>query len=146
MKNTVVASLCLLSLASFSSAYAIDKPVNNSMQISSVLEIIKTKGFPIVKEIILKDDGKYDVKVINGEGGSGDFVFDPKTNEIVNAKQNKPGLTALDAAKSVEAAGFTNISEIKTQWMDDKYSVKTIDPEGNAVTVEVDALTGAVKK
>ena len=167
MKNTAIASLCLLSLVSFSGAFASErldsddtvttnkttvtttsngKVSPNAVQISTVLEVIKTKGFPIVKEIILKDDGKFDVKVINAEGGSGNFVFDPKDNEIVNAKQNKPGITALDAAKKVEAAGFYNITEIKTQWMDDKYTVKTIDSEGNSVTVEVDALTGAVMK
>lgn len=125
---------------------AADQKSENAMQTSKVLQTLKSKGFNIVSKIESKTDGEYEVKVINGEGRSGKITFNAHTGKIEKAKENQPGLTALDVAKKVEEAGYVNISKIDTKWLEDKYNVTAFDKDGKKVDLEVDALSGKITK
>ena len=144
MKKQAIIAVCLISMIGLSSSL-VAKEQEEAMKTSAVLESLQSKGFNIVKEIEWKN-GSFTAKVINAEGKEATIKFNPKTGDIVKAKQNQAGLSALEIAKKVEEAGYTHITKINSEMFHNKYVVKASDQRGKNVKLEVDALTGKILK
>jgi hypothetical protein len=145
MKTTMISILMGSVLAFAAPVMAEEMKTENKMQTSKVLENLASQGFNIVSKIEYKN-GEYVARVINGEGRAGTLKFNPQTDKIEKPNLNNPGLTALDVAKKVEDAGYYNITEINTEWLNDKYKVTALDKAGAKTNLVVDALTGNITK
>lgn len=142
-KHTLVALLggCLLAFST--QAVLADDIPTTSIQMSSILQNLQTKGYNNVKKIKF-EDGEYEAKVINAQGREEKLHINPQTGAILNApKAAQANITALEAAKKVEAAGYHNIYKLEAE-DGNEYEVKAIDKNGKKAELKVNATTGEI--
>lgn len=145
MKNRLI-SIVLGSALMVASSLAIANELpEGAVNMSKVLESLKSKGYNFIKEIKF-DDGVYEVKAFNLDGNEVKIKIDPKTGNIIPEQKVTDRMTALDVSKRLEAMGYSKISEIEMSRDLNKYEIKALNKEGKKVKVDVDAKTGNISK
>lgn len=142
MRKQILISLlsgCLIALSA-QVTLADDIPTT-TLQMSSILQKLQAQGYNNIQKIKF-EDGQYEANVSDAQGQIKKLKIDPKTGKIINlSKETQTYITALEAVKKVEAAGYHNIYELK---VDNEYEVKALDKEGNKKELEVNTKTGKV--
>lgn len=141
MKKRTLISLfggCLLALST-QAVLADDIPTGAPML--SILKSLQAKGYSNINKIKF-ENGEYGAQVINSQGKVEKLQINAKTGEILNAPKPEPHITALEAVKRVDAAGYQNIYELAVDAHG--YVVKALDKSGKNVDLSVDSATGKV--
>lgn len=145
MKTSSLVSILMASALVVCAPLALANTVENPGQMTKVLEDLKSKGYDIVKKIEFNDDkNMYNAKVVNAEGKGMKLKIDAKSGEITKAKDAVEGITALEVAQKVQAAGYTSIQKIDTETFGNDYYVKALGKDNKVINLEVDAKSGKV--
>ena len=148
MKSSTLISICLGSLLAFTSPLTLAEASKSQPgQMVKVLDDLKDKGYVIVKKIDFDNDkGMYKAKVVNAQGKNIEIQINAQSGEMVKPKDDIEGLTAIEIAKKVQDAGYSNIYEINTEMLGNHYDVKVLDDKGNKLSLKVDPKSGNVVK
>ncbi len=146
MKSKTHIIFSLISLLSMPLAFA-DAPQTMPGQMLKVLDSLHAKGFNIVKKIEFnQENGAFEANVLNAEGKTINIQINPITGEMTKPKGEIIGLTAIEIAKKLQTAGYSNIYEINTELFANKYVVKVLDENGKKQDLKVDVKTGEITK
>jgi uncharacterized membrane protein YkoI len=111
------------------------------------LDDLKDKGYVIIKKIEFDNHkGTFKAKVLNAQGKNIDISINPQSGELTKPKNDVEGLSAIEIAKKVQDAGYSNIIEINTEILRNQYDVKILDEKGNKIDLKIDAKSGNVIK
>lgn len=148
MKNSTVVSLCFGSLLAFAAPLSLaDSAQSQPGQMYKVLTELKAKGYVIVKKIEFDgSNGAFMANVVNAEGKNLKLQIDPQTGKIAKEKGDITGWTAMEAAKKVQDAGYTNIYEINTETFGNQFDVKALNDKGEKISLKVDVKSGNITK
>jgi hypothetical protein len=125
---------------------------NNVPPLSDTLKVLQEKGYKNIYKIEVDDDA-YEVDAVSLIGIEKDLRVNPYNGEILEShmgiahkwtKVHFFGVTALEAAQKVEAAGYHSISKIEAK--DEKYKVKALDANNHSVILEFNTKNGEVKR
>lgn len=124
-----------------------DAPSTHSGEMLKVLNDLKGKGFIIIKKIEFNSlNGAFEATVVNQEGKNLSLQINPQSGEITRPASEAIGLTALEIAKKLNSAGYSNIVEINTDIFENGYSAKVIDNAGHKLKLNINAKTGEILK
>ena len=136
--NMCLGSLLMLGFSTSVFAETTSKVVN----VSEILKRLHAAAYTTVFEVELEDK-TYDIKTVNDKGQKIKLRIDATTGKIPAQDKNAKtsGLTMLQAAEKVEAAGYV-IHKIESE--KNNYEIKAIDSKGKKVQLKVDADTGKI--
>ncbi len=144
MKKYLVMTVLASGLLFAVNSLADDQLPANAVSASTVLENLQKAGFTGVRKVKFEND-VYEAVAINHEGRPVKVAVNPTDGQVSKeSKAMAAQLTILDAAKKVEKAGYTHISEIELE--KNKFDVKALDKNGKKVDLEVDGQTGNIKE
>lgn len=147
MKVSTLASALLVSAVAFSSPMVhADKKIDNSGQMTQILEKLHNEGYNTITKIEF-DSGKnsYNAWVITADGKKAKIHLNGQNGSITrDTAAETQGLSALEVAKKVQAAGFSSIYKIDTEFFGDGYDVKVLNKEGKLIELNVNAKTGEI--
>ena len=148
MKNKALISIIIGSIFAFSAPLTFaDAPQTQPGQMVKALDDLKSKGYVIVKKIEFDTtNGAFIAKVVNGEGKNIEIQINPQSGEMTKPKSDIEGFTAIEIAKKVQDAGYSNIYEISTELLSNTYEVKVLDDKGQKVSLKLDAKSGNITK
>lgn len=143
MKKQTILSLIAAGAMLFTASAVFAADTKSQMApLSTALQNLQADGYVAVKEIKLEGES-YKAEAINMQGKKVEVKLD-SAGKVVEPKSTKPGISMLTAVKKVEEAGYHDIHKVDSE--KDKYEVKALDKEGKKVSLEVDALSGDIKK
>jgi Peptidase propeptide and YPEB domain len=150
-KRNLIISVMLSTMIAISSI-AGATAANNSPPLSETLKILQEKGYKNIYKIEVDDDA-YEVDAVSLLGIEKDLRVNPYNGEILEShtgithkwtKVHFFGVTALEVAQKVEAAGYHSITKIEAK--DEKYKVKALNADNHSVILEVNTKNGEVKR
>jgi uncharacterized membrane protein YkoI len=147
MRKFIIALLAGVSLALIAPLALADHHLKGypPVSMSTVLGQLEHQGYYDFDEVEY-DHGSYEVKAYNAQGQRVKLHYNPTlpSTPAVKPKQDSQQLTMAQAAKKVEAAGYSNIYKIELEhgW----YEVKAMGKNGKKVEWHVDPQTGKISK
>lgn len=122
--------------------------VNNNNSVMPFLELLQDldrDGYSVCDQLVLKKQG-YVGKLMNGRGRCTKVIIDPKTGEFIEPKSGlRQGISIVDAVEKVdEQKGYRSITGVKVNR--NSYIIYAIVSNGKRVAIEVNAITGKLKK
>ncbi len=148
MKGKTLISVILCSTLAIAAPFVFaDAPKTQPGEMLKVLNDLKSKGFTIVKKIEFNvENGAFEAKVVNAEGKNISIQINAQSGEMTKLVSDIEGLTALDIAKKVSDAGYSNIFEINTELFGNEYEVMAMDSKGQKIKLKVDVKSGKISK
>ena len=89
--------------------------------------------------------GNYEIAAINSQGMIKKLHVTPTGTILDEPKSTVKDLTALEAVKKVEAAGYSGIYKVDAEG-NDTYEVKALSKEGKKVELDVASPSGKITK
>ena len=103
---------------------------------------LQAAGYADVRDVEY-DGGLWEAEVRRADGRWGEVAFDEASGEVFDAKA--PGKTLIDArgaAEALEAAGFTEISDLDRDGA--LWEAEARDPQGTRVELRISGYDGRV--
>lgn len=144
IKNPVVISVVsFILLITALNAFAYNVIPSDSQPLSIVLQQLHRKGITDFDNIEFKE-GAYEAVIIGTYGSRQTITIDPKSGVIRSKPNLSDHLTMLDAAKKIEAAGYSHISKIES--CGNVYKVNASGRNGKEVELTLDRISGEIEK
>ncbi len=132
--RSTLATLILATLAPFALAQGAREP-------SAVTERLLGAGYVEVREVEF-DDGLWEAEVRRADGRWAEIAYDSANDDILDAADARPLLTAQDIEARVLAAGYGAVRDIERDGA--VFDVEAIAADGRAVELRLAAHDGRV--
>lgn len=136
--------LLLSLLGSLHSVYANSAKI--PLQMSEVLQQLQNQGYTVLQKINYKK-GIYSGNAISAKGARVKVFFNPQTETVKATQINQShSLGLLDVAKTVEGAGYHDISSIEAQKNGRQFTVKALSMTNKPAILTVNGKTGEISR